>query len=133
MDGVRLKQRARAAAESEGAWGELFVKLVTSEEMADLNGRHMGKSGPTDVLSFPIDGLVDYGPDADLPDPLIGDVIVCPEVAARQAPEDPAGELDLLVTHGVLHLLGYDHDTEAAAAAMRGREFDLIGRSGAQA
>jgi probable rRNA maturation factor len=67
---------------------------------------------------------------------LIGDIVLCPEVAATQAPpghDGVASELDLLVAHGVLHLLGYDHDSEEAAAAMRSREEAICGRSGAQA
>jgi probable rRNA maturation factor len=67
---------------------------------------------------------------------LIGEIVLCPEVAAEQAPPGPDGlraELDLLVAHGVLHLLGYDHDTEEAAASMRRREEAACGRSGARA
>jgi probable rRNA maturation factor len=81
--------------------GELSVSFVGPAEMADLHVRFMGEDGPTDVLSFPL------GEDG-----LLGDVVVCPEEARRNNPGDPAGELRLLVAHGVLHLLGYDHEEE---------------------
>jgi probable rRNA maturation factor len=83
------------------AEGELSVSLVGAPEMADLHVRYLGEDGPTDVLSFPM------GEDG-----LLGDVVVCPEEARRNNPVDPAGELRLLVAHGVLHLLGYDHEEE---------------------
>ncbi len=93
--------------------------------MAALNREHMGHEGPTDVLSFPIDGT-DAGPDG-----LLGDVVVCPAVARRNAP-DHAGtyddELALLVVHGVLHVLGHDHADADDAEAMRAREVDLLAR-----
>jgi probable rRNA maturation factor len=86
--------------------GELSISLVTPEEMADLHVRFMGEEGPTDVLSFPMDE-----------EWLLGDVIVCPAEAARNNPDLPA-ELRLLVSHGVLHILGYDHEEEEARRVM---------------
>jgi probable rRNA maturation factor len=86
--------------------GELSISLVTPEEMADLHVRYMGEEGPTDVLSFPMDE-----------EWLLGDVIVCPAEAARNNPDLPA-ELRLLVSHGVLHILGYDHEEEEARRVM---------------
>lgn len=136
VDAERIRAAAVRAVEAEGAWGELSISLVEPGRMAELNARYMGKSGPTDVLAFPIDGrsAVQLSPDLPAaPAPMIGDLVVCPEVAAKQSTGGLSAELDLLVTHGVLHLLGYDHDTEAAAEAMRQREFELVGRSGAQA
>jgi probable rRNA maturation factor len=85
---------------------ELSVSLVTATEMADLHERYMGESGPTDVMSFPLDERTpDGGPR------LLGDVVICPEVAASQN-EDLDAELRLLLVHGILHLLGYDHETD---------------------
>ena len=78
--------------------GELSVSLVTQEEMTDLHVTYTGEQGPTDVLSFPMDE-----------DGLLGDVVICPAEAARNNP-DLASELRLLVAHGVLHLLGHDHE-----------------------
>jgi probable rRNA maturation factor len=111
---------------------ELSVLLVDEATMADLHERWMGEPGPTDVLAFPMDelrppnqagGRADRGP-ATEPDPvpgLLGDVVLCPEVAAEQAAKAGhglTGELELLCTHGILHLLGYDHADEAEHATM---------------
>lgn len=93
---------------------ELSVLVVDTEYMASLNQRWMGEGGPTDVLAFPMDEL-DTARRPDEPEPgpsLLGDVVLCPAVAVRQA--TAAGhsfedELHLLTTHGILHLLGYDH------------------------
>ncbi len=136
VDGERLVDVARRAGAGEGATGEISITLVDAERIAELNERHLGGSGPTDVLSFPLDGLVTEPPGDGGPPVLVGDVVLCPEVAIAQAPPGPDGvasELDLLITHGVLHLLGYDHDTEDAALAMRSREEAACGRSGARA
>ena len=94
---------------------ELSVLLVESDYMAELNHRWMGADGPTDVLAFPMDeGSVDHGPsEGPAGEPaLLGDIVLCPEVAAKQAAgvgHSTADELHLLTVHGVLHLLGYDH------------------------
>ncbi len=136
IDTDRLRDVARRAAAGEGANGEISITLVDAYRIAELNVRYLGGEGPTDVLSFPVDGLVTSPPGDGEPPVLIGDIVLCPEVAIAQAPPGPDGvasELDLLITHGVLHLLGYDHDSEAAAAAMRRREEAVCGRSGARA
>ena len=92
---------------------ELSVLCVDVEYMSSLHERWMGEKGPTDVLAFPMDELDTARPDDPEPGPaLLGDVVLCPAVAVRQA--RAAGhsmddELVLLATHGVLHLLGYDH------------------------
>jgi probable rRNA maturation factor len=93
---------------------ELSMVLVDENSMADLHMRWMDLPGPTDVMSFPMDELEPGGrPDAPEPGPsLLGDIVLCPEFAAKQA--EAAGhslghELALLTVHGVLHLLGYDH------------------------
>ena len=94
---------------------ELSVLLVDVDYMTELNHRWMGGDGPTDVLAFPMDeGSVDHGPgESNGAEPaLLGDIVLCPDVAAKQAAE--AGhatpdELALLTVHGTLHLLGYDH------------------------
>jgi probable rRNA maturation factor len=94
---------------------ELSVLLVDIDYMSELNHRWMGGDGPTDVLAFPMDeGSVDHGPgEANGAEPaLLGDIVLCPEVAAKQAAvanHSAADELHLLTVHGVLHLLGYDH------------------------
>jgi probable rRNA maturation factor len=92
---------------------ELSVLCVDPDYMGVLHERWMGEKGPTDVLAFPMDELDTARPDDPEPGPaLLGDVVLCPSVAVRQA--RAAGhsmddELLLLATHGVLHLLGYDH------------------------
>lgn len=133
VDESRLVEVARKAAIAEEATGELSILLVDSERMAELNSEHMREEGPTDVLAFPIDGLVRAGRGHEPPPVLIGEVVVCPEVAARQAGNDLACELDLLVAHGVLHILGYHHDNQGSAGRMRDRERKLTGRAGATA
>jgi probable rRNA maturation factor len=93
---------------------ELSMVLLDTSSMADLHMRWMDLPGPTDVMSFPMDELEPGGrPDAPEPGPaMLGDIVLCPEFAAKQA--ETAGhslghELALLTVHGVLHLLGYDH------------------------
>jgi len=90
---------------------ELSLSFVTEDEIAGLHERYMDESGSTDVLSFALDE-----------DGLLGDVVVCPAVAARNNPTDPGAELRLLVVHGVLHLLGHDHEDDADRAAMWERQ-----------
>ncbi len=100
---------------------ELSVVLVDEGAMSALHEQWMDEPGPTDVLSFPMDEL---RPGRDGEEPvagLLGDVVLCPQVAARQA--EAAGhstheELLLLTTHGILHLLGYDHAEPAEEAEM---------------
>jgi probable rRNA maturation factor len=136
VDPARLVAVARSAAAGDGAVGEISLLLVSAARMAELHEEHMGEPGPTDVLSFPVDGLVTEPPAPGAPPILVGEVVVCPTVALAQANAGPAGlaaELDLLVVHGVLHLLGHDHDTQEAAARMREREQRHAGRAGAQA
>ena len=98
---AEIERLADLAAASAGiSDGHLAVQFVTAEQIAALNSKHRGKAGPTDVLSFPIDGA----------DPLtagpreLGDVVIC-----------PAHTLDLreAVVHGVLHLVGMDHESDA--------------------
>lgn len=91
---------------------DLSILLVDEEEMARLHVEWMDEAGPTDVLSFPMDDLRAGDPSAPRVEGILGDIVLCPTVAARQG--EVAGhaadvELSLLLTHGVLHLLGHDH------------------------
>src|SRR5207342_1642180 len=95
---------------------ELSVSFVEDAEIEDLHLRYMGEPGPTDVLSFPQDD-----PDEDGVR-MLGDVVIAPAVAARNNPEDPSAELRLLLVHGILHLLGYDHEEDGERAEMWGRQ-----------
>lgn len=97
---------------------ELTVTCVDEGRIADLNETHLGADGPTDVLAFPIDAPADVT--VGVPG-LLGDVVVCPAVAHRQATahgRSPAGEVDMLTVHGVLHLLGHDHAEPAERVEM---------------
>ena len=115
---------------------ELSMVLLDTDAMADLHMRWMDLPGPTDVMSFPMDELEPGGrPDAAEPGPaMLGDIVLCPQFAADQA--TTAGhslghELALLTVHGVLHLLGYDHEVdEAEHAEMASAEQRLLRKVG---
>ena len=108
---------------------ELSVLLVDSDAMAALHVQWMDEAGPTDVLSFPMDELRP-GTDDREPEPgLLGDVVICPQVAAEQAAKQghpPEQELHLLCTHGILHLLGYDHADPDEEKQMFDLQRDLL-------
>lgn len=113
-------------AEAVGGEGELSLLFVDEPAIAALNERYLGHEGPTDVLSFPIED--DLSGAAGLP-VLLGDVVICPEVAFRNAPEHAGtydDELALLVVHGILHVLGMDHQDPDEADAMEAREQVLL-------
>jgi probable rRNA maturation factor len=134
----------RAVLEAEGIRGGAEVSLLFVDEptITELNERFLGKEGPTDVLSFPIeDEPLASGrtPDAGGPGPgeqsepeapaLLGDVVICPRVAARNAQTGGVSyddELALLVVHGTLHLLGWDHELDEEAERMEARERALL-------
>ena len=103
---------------------ELSVLLVDSATMAAYHEKFMGEPGPTDVLSFPMDELRPPAGDEEPPDGMLGDIVLCPQVTARQAADagrTPEQEQDYLLVHGLLHLLGFDHGTPAEHKVM----FDL--------
>ena len=147
VDDVTWTALAEAVLRDEGITGEaeLSVLFVDEPHIAELNARFMGKAEPTDVLSFPLDGELraagrwpdggTSGPQAPPPDAddlplLLGDVVICPAVAARNAP-DHAGTYDdevaLLLVHGILHVLGHDHAAPGEQARMWAREQALLG------
>ena len=98
----------------EGLEVELIQANPRLGAMAVINGDHRGRPEPTDVLAFPVDGPEARGWRADGPPPELGDVVICPE-AAREP-------LETLAVHGLLHLLGYDHETdEGEMLALQGR------------
>ncbi|GAA1705321.1 rRNA maturation RNase YbeY [Nonomuraea bangladeshensis] len=113
---------------------ELSIVVIDENAMAELHEKWMGEPGPTDVLAFPMDELRPGGGargDSESPaDPaLLGDVVLCPQVAARQAQEAghaTADELELLCTHGILHLLGYDHAEPEEHKEMFGLQAQLL-------
>ena len=150
VDLEKYSELARAVLVSCGARGnaELSLLFVDEATIAQLNEQFMGHEGPTDVLSFPIDGedvddpnfsSATTGPDRPSSDPddlplLLGDVIICPSVARRNVEGGDrtwhAGtyddELALLTVHGILHVMGMDHDNPHDEAIMRSRTTDLL-------
>jgi len=146
VDSLRWQQLAMRVLAAEGVKGqaEMALLFVSREAITEMNRVHMGVDDATDVLAFPID-MVDNsraaGPTARSATPvvarveggelplLVGDVVVCPAVANEQA-SSHAGNFDdeiaLLVTHGILHVLGYDHDDDTNAGKMRQRERVLL-------
>ena len=148
VDVARWVRLAEQVLDAEGVRGdaELSVLFMSEASIAELNEKFMGEDRPTDVLAFPIDDdpmqrgrFPDNGPagpsrDREFPDDLpvlLGDVVICPAVAARQAPEHGQSledELALLVVHGILHVLGHDHADEEETKAMQAKEQDLLAR-----
>jgi len=148
VDHFRWLKLAEQVLDAEGVRGdaELSILFVDQRAMTDLNRRFHAQDGPTDVLAFPIDEEPTEGgrsPDsggtgpgyappepADLPT-LLGDVVICPAVATRNA-AGHAGtyddELALLIVHGILHLMGMDHEDDDEAETMEARERELLGK-----
>jgi probable rRNA maturation factor len=126
LDEHRLVSLARLAAEEVGVdpRAEVTVLLVERHAMTSLKEKWLGETGPTDVLAFPMDDQV---PD-DEPY-ILGDIVICPDVAREQA-EGAGGhvgdEVDLLLVHGFLHLMGYDHVKPQDARSMRHRERKIL-------
>ena len=147
VDTMRWVRLAESVLAEEGVPGdaELSMLFVDEAAMADLNKRFLGKDGPTDVLAFPIDeepveggrspdsggtGPGDTSEPTDLPT-VLGDVVVCPAVAYRNGPDHTGtseDEVALLVVHGLLHLLGMDHEDDEEAEAMEEREQMLLAK-----
>lgn len=113
----------RGILQAENSAGQVVVAFVTEEEMVDLNLRFRGRAEPTDVLSFPCSpGEIWPGERAEL-----GEVAVCPSVVCRYSCEDGVSlstQLAWTLVHGVLHLLGYDHETDHGE--MRSREREIL-------
>lgn len=108
---------------------EIGISLVDEAAIERLHVEWMDEPGPTDVLSFPMDELRPGRPDAQTPAGLLGDVVICPQVAEGQAEaagHDTATEIIILLTHGMLHLIGFDHATPAEEAEMFGLQRDLV-------
>src|SRR5580693_7286018 len=148
VEHLRWLHLAEKVLAAEGVRGdaELSVLFVDEQAMTDLNQRFNAKDGPTDVLAFPIDEEPAEGgrsPDSggtgpgyvpaeasDMPK-LLGDVVICPAVAFRNAPEHAGtydDEVALLVVHGLLHLMGMDHQEDEEAEEMEAKERELLTR-----
>lgn len=131
-----LRSCLRAALKSAGFPAHIEVFIVTDADIHEVNRERRGVDKPTDVLSFP---AVDWrGGEKPVPDPgtgrvFLGDILISAERAAVQAEEYGHSlnrEMGFLGIHGVLHLLGYDHETEADRAQMRAREEAVLERRG---
>jgi probable rRNA maturation factor len=108
---------------------ELAIVLVDEGAMEQLHVQWMDEPGPTDVLSFPMDELRPGTEDAETPPGLLGDVVLCPQVAEEQAKtagHSTLEELLLLTTHGILHLLGFDHAEPDEEKEMFGIQRDIL-------
>jgi probable rRNA maturation factor len=151
VDTLRWVRLAEAVLGEEGLTGdaELSVLFVDEKSIAELNSRFLGKDGPTDVLAFPIDEEpIESGrsPDSGGTGPgmpsepedmplLLGDIVICPAVAFRNAPEHAGNyddEVALLVVHGLLHLMGMDHQEDEEAEEMESKERELLARHHAE-
>jgi probable rRNA maturation factor len=120
VDARRLKSDARKLLRAVGEDSSaLSISLVGDGEIAVLNREHRGKDKATDVLSFPLE------PSADMPERLLGDIVISVDTARRQAAEYDAplqNEINRLLIHGILHVLGHDHEESAERARMEAEE-----------
>ena len=133
VDAERLRRAARAALSAEQAAPDAALSLVVvdDEEMAALHGHYRADPTTTDVLTFPFDPSGE--PEEEMAG-YLGDVVICYDQAARQAADEGHGvqeELELLVVHGVLHLLGYEDEAgDEARRAMWARQAAILGTLG---
>jgi probable rRNA maturation factor len=114
---------------------ELSILLVDEATMSAYHEKYLGEPGPTDVLSFPMDELRPPADGEEPPVGLLGDIVLCPEVADRQAREhqrSTSEEAEYLLVHGLLHLLGYDHANPEDQAEMFGLTDKIISAWAAQ-
>lgn len=108
---------------------EVAIVLVDEGAMEQLHVQWMDEPGPTDVLSFPMDELRPGTEDAMTPAGLLGDIVVCPQVAIAQAEtagHTPLAEMTMLTVHGLLHLLGFDHAEQAEEREMFALQNELL-------
>ncbi len=133
-----LKALAERVLDHEGYAEDTEVTLlfVDDESIAGYNERFMGRTGPTDVLAFPLEELEPGTPPPATrggPPLHLGDVIIAPTKVGAQAAErgvDVEDELALMVVHGILHLMGWDHPDDALAEAMERREAEILSLAG---
>lgn len=138
VDVESLRRLAASVLVSEDypAETEVSVMLVGDDEMAGYNARFLKREGPTDVISLPIEELAPGRPPTAVPagpPVMLGDVIVAPAYIRRQAARlevEFEDEISLMVVHGMLHLLGYDHADDTEAERMELREREILGAAG---
>jgi len=138
VDTAGLSELAATVLAAEGlpADCEMALILVSPDQMAQYNRQFMDRTGPTDVLAFPLQGLEPGRvppPMANEPPLSLGDVFLCPAEIKRHAALERVGFEDylwLLAVHGILHLLGYHHDDRREARRMEKREMELLAMMG---
>ncbi|MEX1124974.1 MAG: rRNA maturation RNase YbeY [Acidimicrobiia bacterium] len=136
LSGIRSLAELVISQEGYPKDTEVTLLFVDEDEMSSYNERFLNRNGPTDVLAFPVEELlpgVAPDPDPSGPPLMIGDVIIAPAYVKRQAGElevEFDDEMALMVTHGILHLMGYDHQADGDASAMESRETDLLAQVG---
>jgi probable rRNA maturation factor len=128
IDHDEIREKATRVLEALGSPdGELSVLIVGDTEMADLNKRYLGRTGPTNVISFPMQ----EGPFGHISPALLGDVVICMDAAIREGVEGRTtteARFDQLLIHGILHLFGFDHEKEPQEAkTMKAKERELLG------
>lgn len=119
---------AEAALDADNPVAELVVRIVDEAESAELNETYRGKTGPTNVLSFPFE----MPPEVEELH-LLGDLVICAPVVQREALEQgkaPLAHWAHMLVHGTLHLQGYDHQTDEEAREMEGLEQQILTRLG---
>lgn len=124
----------KAHSQIETQASEVTIRLVDEAEMVELNQSYRGKTGSTNVLSFPVDTDFELPDSADASMPsLLGDIIICHSVIKREASEqnkDTLAHYAHMVTHGILHLHGYDHLDDSSAEQMEALEVKILSHSG---
>ena len=129
IDIQKWKELAVKTLQAEGInSGELNVIFVEAKRIQELNNTYLGKNEPTDVLAFPIDSQKSTIGETPT---LLGDVVICPAKAKENASAQKKNhdeEIALLVLHGILHILGYDHAYPEEKAVMKNREQELLSK-----
>lgn len=124
---AKFRHWARSALAGRRREAELAIRIVDAAESRALNRRYRGKDRPTNVLAFP----AELPPELELP--LLGDLVICREVVEAEAvaqAKPPDAHWAHMVVHGTLHLIGYDHESDAEAAAMEALETEILGELG---
>lgn len=120
-----LRHYAKAALQRKLSDAELNIRIVGLSEMTELNTTYRQKKGPTNILSFPFDAP----PDIDFEIPILGDLVICADVVNQEALEQnktKEAHWAHMVVHGVLHLLGYDHENDQDAEKMESLEITIL-------
>lgn len=126
-----LRKWAKKALREQIPSAEATIRIVSLEEMTELNSTYRRKQGPTNVLSFPFDMPEEIAIDIDIP--ILGDIVICADVVNREAAEQnkpPEAHWAHMIIHGMFHLLGYDHEVESEAEVMEALEIDVMKKLG---